>query len=140
MDFYIFTDLYICIEVDFYGHFFCKAKTKTKANAAGTFIWNESFVIDLEGCENMRLLVYREHCAPAVFGQNSFSRSSVLGKCTQQLSRKWLGPTTVEKRLEINHCELRVSFKFNPYEGSTGGVPAGKAGALFGEKIQQICR
>ncbi|GJQ70902.1 EG:23E12.2 [Trypoxylus dichotomus] len=133
-------DLYICIEVDFYGHFFCKAKTKTKINTTGTFIWNESFVIDLEGCENMRLLVYREHGSHSNFTPNSSSHSLVLGKCTQQLSRKWLGPSTIDKRVEINHCELRIGLKFIPYEGNIRGVPTGKAGALFGEKIQQVCR
>lgn len=88
----------------------------------------------------MRILVYRVHGPHSTFAQNSTSHSLVLGKCTQQLSRKWLGPTTIEKRVEINHCELRIGLKFNPYEDSTRSVPAGKAGALFGEKIQQVCR
>ncbi|XP_022919378.1 active breakpoint cluster region-related protein isoform X2 [Onthophagus taurus] len=135
------TDMYICIEVDFYGHFFCKAKTKTKKNLNGTFTWNESFVIDLEGCENLRLLVYREEQNPYSHSIDSPDpQSTVFGKQVQQLSRDWLTQEPVEKRMKINQCELKVTLRFTPYEVSLRRVPTGKTGALFGEKIQQVCR
>lgn len=122
-------NLYICIEVDCYGHFFRKAKTNLICNTSNP-VWNESFVLDLEGCENLRILVYREND----------SQAQLFGKHTQKLSRQWLGQSPTEKRLIINGCVLRVVLKFIPYEVTLRRVPTGKAGALFGEKIQYVCK
>lgn len=134
-------DLYITIEVDFYGHYFRKARTKLISNSRNP-IWNEQFVIDLEGCENLRFLVYRES------GSNTSGNTATLfGKFTQQLSRQWLlnAPTAVdsgivERRLRINGCDLRVGLRYTPNEVALRRVPSGKAGALFGEKIQTVCK
>lgn len=125
-------DLYISIEVDFYGHFFQKAKTKIIGNTNNP-VWNENFIIDLEGCENLRILIYRE----------SNPNDTLFGKHTQKLSRQWLlgqGTDMIEKKLLINGCTLRVGLKFIPCEVSLRRVPTGKVGNLFGEKIQQICK
>ncbi|KAK9882673.1 hypothetical protein WA026_022724 [Henosepilachna vigintioctopunctata] len=126
------SDLYICIEVDFYGHFFQKAKTKLICNTNAP-VWNENFIIDLEGCENLRILVYREN-SPV---------DTLFGKHTQKLSRQWLlgqGPDLIEKKLHINGCSLRIGLKFIPCEISLRRVPTGKVGNIFGEKILQICK
>ncbi|KAK5640428.1 hypothetical protein RI129_011239 [Pyrocoelia pectoralis] len=122
-------DLYVCIEVDFYGHFFRKAKTKMVCNSSAP-VWNESFVIDLEGCENLRFLVYRE----------TGSHATLFGRHTQKLSRQWLGQNQIEKILQVSGCGLRVALKFVPCEVSLRRVPTGKAGSLFGEKIQNVCK
>lgn len=121
-------DLYVYIEVDFYGHFFRKASTKIVCNT-NLPVWNEPFVIDLEGCENMRILVYREN-----------TNNPLFGKFTQKLSQTWLGQTPVEKKFLINNCQLRVIMKFIPYEMNKRSVPTGKVGSLFGEKIQLVCK
>lgn len=122
-------DVYVCIEVDFYGHFFQKAKTRIVGNSMN-IIWNENFVIDLEGCENLRVLVYRDD-----------PKSPILfGKYTQKLSRKWLNQKLTEKIFPINGCNLRVGLKYIPCEVSLRRVPTGKIGALFGEKIQAVCK
>ncbi|XP_018577820.1 active breakpoint cluster region-related protein [Anoplophora glabripennis] len=122
-------DLFVCIEVDFYGHFFQKAKTKIICNSSNPQ-WNENFVIDLEGCENLRVLVYRDNATSA----------TLFGKHTQKLSRKWLSQQMVEKNLSINGCTLRMGLKYIPCEVSLRRVPTGKIGALFGEKIQAVCK
>lgn len=114
--------------MDFYGHFFRKARTKLISNTNAP-AWNESFIIDLEGCENMRLLVFRENAT-----------NSLFGKFTLQLSRQWLGQTPIEKKVVINNCELRVVLKYVPYEVTLRRVPTGKVGSLFGEKIQVVCK
>ncbi|XP_018325417.1 active breakpoint cluster region-related protein [Agrilus planipennis] len=121
--------MYVCVEVDFYGHFFRKAKTKLVCNTNAP-VWNETFVIDLEGCENLRILVYRE----------TESHVALFGKHMQKLSRQWLGQNTIEKSLQINNCTLRIGLKFVPCEVSLRRVPTGKAGSLFGEKIQNVCK
>lgn len=123
-------DLYVCVEVDFYGHFFQKAKTKTSKHSQNPH-WNESFVIDLEGCENLRVLVYRE-------GQ---PHDNLFGKHTMKLSRKWLNEQqTIDRQLMVNGCTLRMGLRYVPCEVSLRRVPAGKVGSLFGEKIQAVCK
>lgn len=52
-------DLFISIEVDSYGHYFKKAKTKLVCRSTHP-IWNESFIIELEGSQNIRFLLYEE--------------------------------------------------------------------------------
>lgn len=52
-------NLFICAEVDSYGHYFRKAKTKLICQSTHP-IWNESFVIELEGSQNLRILLYQD--------------------------------------------------------------------------------
>lgn len=52
-------DFFICVEVDSYGHYFRKAKTKQVCRTTHP-IWNESFVIELEGSQNIRILLYQD--------------------------------------------------------------------------------
>ncbi|CAH0546403.1 unnamed protein product [Brassicogethes aeneus] len=122
-------DLYVCAEVDFYGHFFQKAKTKIVCDSTAP-VWNEHFIIDLEGCENLRILVYRDGDMPTLYG-----------KLTHKLSRKWLNEKEIhEMNLMVNGSQLRVGLKFVPCEMSLRRVPSGKVGSLFGEKIQNVAR
>lgn len=74
-------DLFICFEVDSYGHFFRKAKTKSSLGLAPS--WEEDFIIELEGSHSLRILCY-ENCpneAPVLRGRArlevSESRSGV---------------------------------------------------------------
>lgn len=115
--------------MDFYGHFFQKAKTKLVCNSSNPQ-WNENFIIDLEGCENLRVLVYSDIS----------TNPTLFGKHTQKLSRKWLTQHVTEKNLSINGCTLRLGLKYIPCEISLRRVPTGKIGALFGEKIQAVCK
>jgi hypothetical protein len=57
------TDLYVCIEIDSYGHYFRKAKTKIICHNSNP-MWNESFVLELEGSQNLRILVYQDGDRP----------------------------------------------------------------------------
>lgn len=53
-------DMFVCVEIDSYGHYFRKAKTKLICRSANP-MWNESFVLELEGSGNMRVLLYEDH-------------------------------------------------------------------------------
>lgn len=53
-------DFFICVEVDSYGHYFRKAKTKLICRSANP-VWNESFILELEGSQNVRFLLYEDH-------------------------------------------------------------------------------
>ena len=55
---WILADVYLCFEIDSYGHYFRKAKTKT-VNAVEPN-WNQDFIIELEGSQMLRVLCYEE--------------------------------------------------------------------------------
>lgn len=119
-------DLYVCIEIDFYGHFFRKAKSKMVCGSRSPK-WNETFVIDLEGSENLRLLIYRDGVLPTLFAKH-----------TQKLSRSWLTKTFADRTILLNNCTFNIALKFIPSEVTLRRVPSAKPGALFGAKIQQV--
>lgn len=48
----------MCFEVDSYGHFFRKVKTK-QADGVEPH-WNQDFIIELEGSQTLRILCYEE--------------------------------------------------------------------------------
>ena len=52
-------NIYIVIEVDSYGHYFRKVKTRTILDSIEP-TWNDEFIIELEGSENVRILAYED--------------------------------------------------------------------------------
>lgn len=52
-------DFFVCIEIDSYGHYFRKAKTKLICRSSSP-LWNESFILELEGSQNVRVLLYED--------------------------------------------------------------------------------
>lgn len=52
-------NLYIAIEVDSYGHYFRKSATKIISGVVNPQ-WNEFFLLELEGCQNIRFLLYED--------------------------------------------------------------------------------
>lgn len=52
-------NLYIAIEVDSYGHYFRKSATKILAEVVNPQ-WNEFFLLELEGCQNIRFILYED--------------------------------------------------------------------------------
>lgn len=57
------SDLFCCIEVDSYGHYFRKATTKTLKGCANPQ-WNEYFLIEIDGCQNVRFLLFEDTGSP----------------------------------------------------------------------------
>ncbi|PSN30679.1 hypothetical protein C0J52_20850 [Blattella germanica] len=122
-------DLFVCVEVDSYGHYFRKAKSKLVCNSANPR-WNEQFIIELEGSQNLRILLYEE----------SQDRAILRAKCTQKLSRSWLGERAVDKLVPMHNCSLLVTLQFVPSEVTLRRVPTARTAGLFGAKIQQVCK
>lgn len=54
------SDLFCSVEVDSFGHYFRKASTKTREGTVNPQ-WNEHFLLELEGCQNMRFLLYEDN-------------------------------------------------------------------------------
>ncbi|XP_030079402.1 active breakpoint cluster region-related protein isoform X2 [Drosophila hydei] len=120
------TDLYICIEVDSYGHYFRKATTKMICRSQ-TPLWNESFMLELEGSQNVRVLLYEDK-----------ERPLLRAKYVLKLSRSWLTETTQTRNLKLSETlELSASFRFVPGEQCRGNT---KPGALFGAKMSQVLK
>ncbi|XP_076289968.1 rho GTPase activating protein at 1A isoform X3 [Lasioglossum baleicum] len=121
-------DLYLIVEVDSYGHYFKRARSRVARGQAPT--WGETFVVELEGSQNVRILLYEE-CG---------TRSVLRGKCVQRLSRSWLQSDQVERSLNLGPATLDVALRFVPSEVTLRRVPSAKPQGLFGAKIQQVCK
>ena len=119
-------DLFVIIEVDSYGHYFRKSKTQM---ACGTLepVWDEEFIIELEGSENLRILVYEQQ-----------AQGNVLrGRATLELSRSWLTNQSNEQRISMNDVVLSCTMKYVTFEETIRRVPNTKSTAgLFGTPIQ----
>jgi hypothetical protein len=57
-----------------------------------------------------------------------------------QLSRSWLGESSVDKLVPMHHCSLLVTLLFVPSEVTLRRVPTARTAGLFGAKIQQVCK
>ena len=70
----ILAETFTAIEVDSFGHFYLKAKTRVIESDKP--VWNESFAIDLESASTLRLICY----------QRSENGDILLGKCPLNVS------------------------------------------------------
>lgn len=52
-------NMFLCFEVDSYGHFFRKAKTKCSDGIEPH--WNQDFIVELEGSQILRILCYEDN-------------------------------------------------------------------------------
>ncbi|CAH0691920.1 unnamed protein product [Spodoptera exigua] len=124
-------DYYIVVEVDSYGHYFRKAKSKLVCRSAQPR-WNESFTLDLEGSQNLRLLLYEDAARPVL-----------RGKCTIKLSREWVSESAgagVSRTVCVGGGSLTLRLRLLPPERSARRVPSAKPGALFGNKITHVAK
>ncbi|XP_050554471.1 active breakpoint cluster region-related protein isoform X2 [Spodoptera frugiperda] len=124
-------DYYIVVEVDSYGHYFRKAKSKLVCRSAQPR-WNESFTLDLEGSQNLRLLLYEDAARPVL-----------RGKCTIKLSREWVSESaggSVARTVCVGGGSLTLRLRLLPPERSARRVPSAKPGALFGNKITHVAK
>uniref|UniRef100_A0A336KRS3 CSON014887 protein n=1 Tax=Culicoides sonorensis TaxID=179676 RepID=A0A336KRS3_CULSO len=124
-------DLFVCVEVDSYGHYFRKAKTKLISQSTNPN-WNETFTVELEGSQNVRFLLY----------EDDPNQPFLRAKYILQLSRKWLNdeiPTHKLVRLS-EKLTLNLNIRFIPGELSLRRVPTTKPGSLFGSKLQNVLK
>lgn len=123
-------DLYICVEVDSYGHYFRKAKTKMICQSTCPQ-WNETFVLELEGSQNIRILLY----------QAGEPRATLKAKQILKLSRSWLKYDQTPQPIKLTDAIcLDTTIRFVPGEITLRRVPTSKPGALFGAKMAQVLK
>ena len=124
------TDVFIVVEVDSYGHYFRKVKTRTIEKSIEP-TWNDEFIIELEGSENVRILAYEDSKTGGL---------QLRGKATLELSRSWLGGNYNEQRISMNDLVLTCQTKYLAWEQTIRRVPAAKPTGLFKTSISQTTK
>ncbi|KZS09651.1 putative Active breakpoint cluster region-related protein [Daphnia magna] len=139
-------DVYVVFELDSYGHYFHKARTRMAVKSLEPR-WEEDFHIDLEGARGMRILLYEEDA----------KQTHILrGKAELELSGQWLkslnGPQYIpltnqfSTRLSSaeatpdNDLTLCLSFRYISHD-VTLRRPAlrGTSSNIFGVPIEEVC-
>ncbi|XP_020783964.2 PH_BCR_vertebrate and RhoGAP_Bcr domain-containing protein isoform X1 [Boleophthalmus pectinirostris] len=134
-------NLYCSLEVDSFGYFVNKAKTRVHRDSTEPN-WNEEFEIELEGSQTLRLLCY-EKCGT----------KSKLGKEDAELTERIiakgqikLDPQTLQNKdwqrtvIAMNGIEVKLSMKFTSREFSLKRMPSRKQSGVFGVKINVVTK
>ncbi|PWA18457.1 hypothetical protein CCH79_00009895, partial [Gambusia affinis] len=134
-------NLYCSLEVDSYGYFVNKAKTRVHRDSTEPN-WNEEFEIELEGSQTLRLLCYEKCCAKT-------KQSKEEGEMTDKILAKGqikLDPQTLQNKdwqrtvIAVNGIEVKLSMRFTSREFSLKRMPSRKQSGVFGVKIHVVTK
>uniref|UniRef100_A0AAQ5ZUE8 BCR activator of RhoGEF and GTPase n=1 Tax=Amphiprion ocellaris TaxID=80972 RepID=A0AAQ5ZUE8_AMPOC len=134
-------NLYCTLEVDSFGFFSNKAKTRVYRYTTEPK-WNEEFEIELEGSQTLRLLCY-EKC------YNKTKQNKEDGESTDRIMGKGqipLDPQTLQGKdwqrtvIPMNGIEVKLSMKFTSREFSLKRMPSRKPMGVFGVKISTVTK
>ncbi|XP_068945822.1 active breakpoint cluster region-related protein isoform X2 [Petaurus breviceps papuanus] len=134
-------NLYCTLEVDSFGYFVSKAKTRVFRDTTEPQ-WNEEFEIELEGSQSLRILCY-EKCydKTKVNKDNNEIVDKIMGKGQIQLD-----PQTVQTKnwhmdvIEMNGIKVEFSMKFTSRDMSLKRTPSKKQTGVFGVKISVVTK
>ncbi|XP_028937651.1 active breakpoint cluster region-related protein isoform X2 [Ornithorhynchus anatinus] len=134
-------NLYCTLEVDSFGYFVSKAKTRVFRDTSEPQ-WNEEFEIELEGSQSLRILCY-EKCydKTKVNKDNNEIVDKIMGKGQIQLD-----PQTVQTKnwhmdvIEMNGIKVEFSMKFTSRDMSLKRTPSKKQTGVFGVKISVVTK
>ncbi|XP_054545001.1 active breakpoint cluster region-related protein isoform X2 [Talpa occidentalis] len=134
-------NLYCTLEVDSFGYFVSKAKTRVFRDTTEPK-WDEEFEIELEGSQSLRILCY-EKCydKTKVNKDNNEIVDKIMGKGQIQLD-----PQTVETKnwhtdvIEMNGIKVEFSMKFTSRDMSLKRTPSKKQTGVFGVKISVVTK
>ncbi|XP_028838596.1 active breakpoint cluster region-related protein isoform X2 [Denticeps clupeoides] len=139
--FKVSANLYCTLEVDSFGYFVSKAKTRVFRDTAEPQ-WNEEFEIELEGSQCLRILCY-EKC----YDKTKLNKDDneivdkIMGKGQVQLD-----PQTVQSKnwhmdvIEMNGIKVEFSMKFTSRDLSLKRTPSKKQSGVFGVKISVVTK
>ncbi|XP_037115693.1 PH_BCR_vertebrate and RhoGAP_Bcr domain-containing protein isoform X1 [Syngnathus acus] len=134
-------NLYCSLEVDSFGYFVNKAKTRVYRDSTEPS-WNEEFEIELEGSQTLRLLCYEKSCSKA-------KQSKEDGEMTDKIMVKGqikLDPQNLQNKdwqrtvIAMNGVEVKLSMKFTSREFSLKRMPSRKQSGVFGVKINVVTK
>uniref|UniRef100_A0A667X5X0 BCR activator of RhoGEF and GTPase n=1 Tax=Myripristis murdjan TaxID=586833 RepID=A0A667X5X0_9TELE len=118
-------NLYCTLEVDSFGYFVNKAKTRVYRDSTEPS-WNEEFEIELEGSQTLRLLCYEKCC-------NRTKQGKEDGENTDKIVAK--GQIKLAFIIEV-----KLSMKFTSREFSLKRMPSRKQSGVFGVKINVVTK
>uniref|UniRef100_A0A8C1BQA5 Uncharacterized protein n=1 Tax=Cyprinus carpio carpio TaxID=630221 RepID=A0A8C1BQA5_CYPCA len=130
-------NLYCTLEVDTFGYFVNKAKTRVYRDTTEPN-WNEEFEIELEGSQTLRLLCYSKvrHCRDD--GENM---DRIMAKGQIQLDPQSLqGKDWQRTVISMNGIEVKLSMRFTSREFSLKRMPSRKQSGVFGVKIWAVTK
>ncbi|XP_061553570.1 breakpoint cluster region protein isoform X2 [Phycodurus eques] len=134
-------NLYCTLEVDSFGFFSNKAKTRVYRYTTEPK-WNEEFEIELEGSQTLRLLCY-EKCynKSKQNKEDSESMDRIMGKGQIPLEPQTLqGKDWQRTVIPMNGIEVKLSMKFTSREFSLKRMPSRKPMGVFGVKISTVTK
>uniref|UniRef100_A0A3Q4HWY1 BCR activator of RhoGEF and GTPase n=1 Tax=Neolamprologus brichardi TaxID=32507 RepID=A0A3Q4HWY1_NEOBR len=135
------SNLYCTLEVDSFGFFSNKAKTRVYRYTSEPK-WNEEFEIELEGSQTLRLLCYEK-------SYNKTKQNKEDGDGTDRIMGKGqipLDPQTLQGKdwqrtvIPMNGIEIKLSMKFTSREFSLKRMPSEKPMGVFGVKISTVTK
>uniref|UniRef100_G3TTJ0 BCR activator of RhoGEF and GTPase n=1 Tax=Loxodonta africana TaxID=9785 RepID=G3TTJ0_LOXAF len=135
------SNLYCTLEVDSFGYFVNKAKTRVYRDTAEPN-WNEEFEIELEGSQTLRILCY-EKCynKTKVTKEDGENTDRIMGKGQVQLDPQALQDKDWQRTvITMNGIEVKLSVKFTSREFSLKRMPSRKQTGVFGVKIAVVTK
>ncbi|TDH12459.1 hypothetical protein EPR50_G00046640 [Perca flavescens] len=127
-------NLYCSLEVDSFGYFVNKAKTRVYRDSTEPN-WNEEFEIELEGSQTVRLLCY-EKCK-----EDGEITDKILAKGQIKLDPQTLQNKDWQRTvIAMNGIEVKLSMKFTSREFSLKRMPSRKQSGVFGVKINVVTK
>uniref|UniRef100_A0A8D2LGR8 ABR activator of RhoGEF and GTPase n=1 Tax=Varanus komodoensis TaxID=61221 RepID=A0A8D2LGR8_VARKO len=134
-------NLYCTLEVDSFGFFVSKAKTRVFRDTTEPH-WNEEFEIELEGSQSLRILCYEKCYSKSKLKKDSNEIvDKIVGKGQVQLD-----PQTVQTKdwhvdvIEMNGIKVEFSMKFTSRDMSLKRTPSKKQTGVFGVKISVVTK
>uniref|UniRef100_A0A8C4MT27 BCR activator of RhoGEF and GTPase n=1 Tax=Equus asinus asinus TaxID=83772 RepID=A0A8C4MT27_EQUAS len=135
------SNLYCTLEVDSFGYFVNKAKTRVYRDTAEPN-WNEEFEIELEGSQTLRILCY-EKCynKTKIAKEDGETTDRIMGKGQVQLDPQALQDRDWQRTvIAMNGIEVKLSVKFTSREFSLKRMPSRKQTGVFGVKIAVVTK
>uniref|UniRef100_A0A3B3DBG7 ABR activator of RhoGEF and GTPase n=1 Tax=Oryzias melastigma TaxID=30732 RepID=A0A3B3DBG7_ORYME len=134
-------NLYCTLEVDSFGYFVSKAKTRVFRDTTEP-LWNEEFEIELEGSQYLRILCYEKCYDKSMLNKDDNEIvDKIMGKGQVQLD-----PQTVQSKnwqvdvIEMNGIKVEFSMKFTSRDLSLKRTPSKKQSGVFGVKINVVTK
>uniref|UniRef100_A0A8C0J5E2 ABR activator of RhoGEF and GTPase n=1 Tax=Chelonoidis abingdonii TaxID=106734 RepID=A0A8C0J5E2_CHEAB len=134
-------NLYCTLEVDSFGYFVSKAKTRVFRDTTEPQ-WNEEFEIELEGSQSLRILCY-EKCydKTKLNKDNNEIVDKIMGKGQVQLDPQAMPTKNWHMDvIEMNGIKVEFSMKFTSRDMSLKRTPSKKQTGVFGVKISVVTK
>ncbi|XP_064164236.1 breakpoint cluster region protein [Anguilla rostrata] len=134
-------NLYCALEVDSFGYFTNKAKTRVYRYTTEPS-WNEEFEIELEGSQILRLLCYEKNYSRTKLNkEDGESTDRIMAKGLIQLDPQTLqGKDWQRTVIAMNGIEVKISMKFTSRELSPKRRSSEKPMGVFGVKISAVTK